>query len=62
MTTRNPLLPAGDAKWASIWRLLLRVRQAFSASGDSPHRCDAGLCRLSGLPSCCFAHFADRQK
>jgi hypothetical protein len=53
---------ANDAKWASIWRLLRRVQHRLSCSGDTPHRGEAELCRLSGLPSCCFSHVADKQK
>jgi hypothetical protein len=62
MMARHLLLPAVDAKWTAIWRLLRRVQHRLSCIGDAPHRCDAELCRLSGLPSCCFSHFADRQK
>ena len=59
MTISNPLSSARDAKWASILRLLLHARRRLSAGGA--RRGEAELCRLAGLPSCCFARVADRQ-
>ncbi len=62
MTTRTFFHSAGAAKWASICRLLRRVRHRLSATGDGAARGEAELCRLSGLPSCCFSHVVDRQR
>lgn len=61
MTTPNPFPSARDATWAAILRLLLRVRQRLSGVGSHAPRGEAGLHRLSGLPSCCFARVADKR-
>jgi hypothetical protein len=62
MMTQNLFHSANDAKWASIWHLLRRVQHRLSGIGNDAHRGEAELCRLSGLPSCCFSHFADKQR
>jgi hypothetical protein len=62
MMTKNVFHAGIDAKCASIWRLLRRVRHRLSCTGDAHPRRETELCRLSGLPSCCFSHFADKQK
>jgi len=46
----------------SIDRLLRRVLRKLSRIGGDRIQGESELSRLSGLPSCCFAHFADKQK
>jgi len=46
----------------SIDRLLRRVLRKLSRIGGERIQGESELSRLSGLPSCCFAHFADKQK
>ena len=46
----------------SIDRLLRRVLRKLSRIGGARIQGESELSRLSGLPSCCFAHFADKQK
>jgi hypothetical protein len=54
--------PPGDANVTPILRWLRHVQQGLSRIGNDDHRGETELCRLSGLPSCCFAHFVDKQK
>ena len=61
MMTRVLFHSAGEAKWLSVCRLLQRVRHRLSGIGSYTRRGEAELCRLSGLPSCCFTRVADRQ-
>ena len=46
----------------SIDRLLRRVLRKLSRIGGGRSQGETELSRLSGLPSCCFSHFADKQK
>ena len=54
--------PQGGAQGISIGRLLRHVLRKLSGTGSDRLRGETELSRLSGLPSCCFAHFADKQK
>jgi len=43
-------------------RWLRHIQRRLSCIGNGRARGEAELCRLSGLPSCCFTHFADKLK
>lgn len=62
MMTQGLFHSANDATWTAIRRLLRRVQYRLAGGGHDAHRGEAGLCRLSGLPSCCFSHFADQRR
>jgi hypothetical protein len=64
MMIQNLFQPRTVTKGIAIWPLLRRAQQGLSRIGYGLNkvRGETDLCRLSALPSCCFAHFADRQK
>ena len=62
MMIPTPFQSQSGAQGMSIDRLLRRVLRKLSRIGGGRLRGETELSRLSGLPSCCFAHFADKQK
>jgi hypothetical protein len=54
--------PRKVAKGNSMGRLLRHIQRSLSCMGNDRARGEVELCRLSGLPSCCFTHVADKQK
>jgi hypothetical protein len=62
MRIPSPFQPQSGAQGVSINRLLRRVLRKLSRLGGDRIQGETELSRLSGLPSCCFAHFADKQK
>ena len=62
MMIPTPFQSQSGAQGTSIDRLLRRVLGKLSRIGGERIQGETELSRLSGLPSCCFAHFADKQK
>jgi len=62
MMIPSPFQSQPGAQGISIGCLLRRVLRKLSRIGGDRIRGETELSRLSGLPSCCFAHFADKQK
>ena len=62
MMIPSPFQSQPGAQGMSIDRLLRRVLRKLSRIGGGRIQGESELGRLSGLPSCCFAHFADKQK
>ncbi len=52
----------GGAQGSLIGRLLRRALRKLSRAGGDRNPGETELGRLSGLPSCCFAHVADKRK
>lgn len=62
MTISSRLHTQAGTQAGAIGRMLRCALRKLSCAGDAHSRGGTELCRLSALPSCCFAHFAEKQK
>lgn len=62
MTIRSRFQTKTGTQGRVIGRMLRRALRKLSCIGDERSQGGTELCRLSGLPSCCFAHVAEKRK